>query len=75
MSMLLRLTRAVARGRAKPPRLANREELLVSLLNKRAVARNAGAESLEAMLRAQILWSLPTIEPDQDIVEPSRLSV
>ena len=29
------------------------------LLRKRAAAHNVGAEELEALLRDQILWSLP----------------
>ena len=69
MSLLLvQLSRAVDRGRATPAGPPSREALLVSLLRKRAVARNQGAVDLEAMLRKQILWSLPVFgasETDQ----------
>lgn len=63
--LLLCLSRAVDKGRAAPRAPASREALLVSLLNKRAIARNMGAVDLEVMLRAQILWSLPTIVPEE----------
>jgi hypothetical protein len=64
MSLLsIHFSRALARGRAAPQIPASREALLVSLLNKRAVAWNMGADELEAMLRQQILWSLPTVRP------------
>ena len=64
--LLLCLSRAVDRGRAAPSAPASREALLVSLLTKRAIARNMGAVDLESMLRAQILWSLPTMTPKRD---------
>lgn len=52
------------------PRPADtRAALLVSLLNKRAVARNMGADELEVMLRQQILWALPTIDASEAIEE------
>jgi hypothetical protein len=64
MSLLsARFSRALAKGRAKPCLPDTREALLFSLLKKRAAAHNVGATELEAMLRTQILWSLPTIEP------------
>lgn len=60
MSLLsVRLSRALERGRVAPEARASRAELLRVLLRKRAAAHNAGAEDLEAMLRDQILWSLP----------------
>lgn len=60
MTMLsLKLSRALARGRARPDRPESRAELLVTLLRKRAAAHNAGAHELEALLRDQIRWALP----------------
>ncbi len=60
MTMLsLRLSRALAQGRAAPPRPHTRAGLLATLLRKRAAAHNAGAEDLEALLRSQIRWALP----------------
>jgi hypothetical protein len=62
MSLLsIHFAKAVASGRNMPPQTATRATLLVTLLKKRAAARNAGADELEALLRAQILWSLPTV--------------
>ncbi|MDP5279968.1 hypothetical protein Q9Q95_13620 [Sphingomonas sp. DG1-23] len=55
----LRLSRAVAQGRAVPDHPENRAALLVTLLRKRAAAYNAGAHDLEALLRDQIRWALP----------------
>jgi hypothetical protein len=56
--------------------------LLVTLLRKRATAQCVGATDLEALLRAQILWSLPTMkravlrEPSQcDGRKPTALDV
>lgn len=60
MTMLsLKLSRAVAQGRALPDRPESRAALLVTLLRKRAAAYNAGAHDLEALLRDQIRWALP----------------
>jgi hypothetical protein len=59
-SLSLRFAKAVAGGRQTPPLPATRERLLVSLLRKRAAAQNVGAVDLEQLLRAQILWALPT---------------
>lgn len=59
----LRLSRALAGGRAEAPTPRNRAELLVTLLHKRAAAHNAGAKELEAMLRDQIRWALPMEGP------------
>ncbi len=55
----LRLSRALAQGRAAPPRPVTRADLLATLLRKRAAAHNAGAGELEALLRDQIRWALP----------------
>ncbi len=60
--MLLRLSRAVERGRAEPAPPPTRQQLLVRLLNKRAVANRMGATELEAQLRDQIRWSMPALE-------------
>ncbi len=60
MTMLsLTLSKALAKGRSTPPRPQSREELLVTLLRKRAAAHNVGAEDLETLLRDQIRWALP----------------
>lgn len=60
MTMLsLKLSRALAQGRAVSDRPDNRADLLVTLLRKRAAAYNAGAHELEALLRDQIRWALP----------------
>lgn len=67
MSILsVRLTRALERGRAAPVTPRSRAELLRVLLRKRAAAHNAGAGDLEAMLRDQIRWSLPTVRPTDE---------
>ena len=59
-ALSFRLSRALAQGRAAPPAPpANRADLLVTLLHKRAAAHNAGAPELEALLRDQIRWALP----------------
>lgn len=64
MTMLsLRLSRAVAGGRAVAPVPRDRAALLVALLHKRAAAHNAGAYELEGMLREQIRWALPIVRP------------
>ncbi len=55
----LRLSRAVAQGRAAPHTVESRATLLVTLLRKRAAAHNAGAQELESLLRDQIRWGLP----------------
>jgi hypothetical protein len=60
----LRLSRALAKGRAAPPQPATRADLLVSLLRKRAAAHNVGDEGLEALLRDQIRWALPIMHRD-----------
>lgn len=49
-----------------PKAVDTREALLVSLLHKRATAQAIGAEELEALLRAQILWSLPVFSWAQE---------
>lgn len=61
-SLSLHFAKALQSGRHMPRPADTRAALLVSLLNKRAVARNMGAEDLEHLLRQQILWSLPTID-------------
>nr|WP_295665784.1 hypothetical protein [Sphingomonas sp.] len=60
MTMLsLRLSRALSQGRTAHAQPQSRASLLAMLLRKRAAAHNVGAEELEALLRDQILWSLP----------------
>jgi hypothetical protein len=66
-SLSVHFAKALQSGRRMPRPVDTRATLLVSLLNKRAVARNMGAEELEQLLRQQILWSLPTIDaPEQE---------
>jgi hypothetical protein len=60
-SLSMRFSRAVANGRSAPV-AATRENLLVTLLRKRATAQCVGATDLEALLRSQILWSLPVFD-------------
>lgn len=55
----LRLSRAVANGRAAPAEPSSRADLLRALLRKRAAAHNVGDEELEALLKDQIRWALP----------------
>jgi hypothetical protein len=62
-SLSFRLAQALNKGRA-PGALASREAILAALLSKRAAARRAGLEDQEALLRGQILWSLPVHHPD-----------
>jgi hypothetical protein len=62
-NLSFRLAKAVAAGRA-PGALASREAILAALLSKRAAARRAGLADQEALLRGQILWSLPVRHPD-----------
>ncbi|HLL31354.1 MAG TPA: hypothetical protein VK403_10195 [Allosphingosinicella sp.] len=61
-SLSFRLARALEKGRA-PGAFASREAILAALLSKRAAARRAGLKDQEAMLRGQILWSLPVRHP------------
>lgn len=63
MSLIgIRFARALQSGRKDATASLTRERVLVSLLNKRAVAAQMGADDMEAMLRAQIRWSLPMID-------------
>ena len=61
----VRFAKALQGGRIAPRPADTRERLLVSLLNKRATARNIGADELESLLRQQILWALPTLDPPE----------
>lgn len=66
-ALSLRFAKALQSGRRIPRAVDTRAALLVSLLNKRAVAHNVGAQDLEFLLRQQILWSLPTLDaPERD---------
>jgi hypothetical protein len=73
-SLSFRLAKALAGGRA-PGALASREAILAALLAKRAAARRAGLEDQEALLRGQILWSLPVHHPtdgeDDSVAAPN----
>ena len=68
-SFSLHFARALQSGRRMPKPVETRAALLVSLLNKRAVAHNLGAEELENMLRQQILWALPTLDAPEHVPE------
>lgn len=60
------LSRAVNKGRANRGVPKNRESILVGLLNKRAEAHRQGLHDQEQLLREQIRWALPVIEPEVD---------
>ena len=58
------LAKAISAGRDRKEKLTSREEVLVNLLRKRALAQAMGALNHEAILRAQILWALPMVKPE-----------
>ena len=58
------LSRAVNKGRANGGVPKNRESILVRLLNKRAEAHRQGLHEQEQLLREQIRWALPVVDPD-----------
>ena len=60
------LSRAVNKGRANRGVPKNRESILVGLLNKRAEAHRQGLHEQEQLLREQIRWALPVVEPEED---------
>ena len=64
-TLSLHFAKALQGGRRMPRPVDTRTALLVSLLNKRAVAHMMGARDLEHLLRQQILWSLPTLDPSE----------
>lgn len=68
-SLSVHFAKALQSGRRMPKPVDTRAALLVSLLNKRAMARNMGAEDLEHLLRQQILWSLPTLDAAEEVPE------
>ena len=53
------LAKALSTGRAQSGRPHSREEVLLRLLRKRAVAQREGLDGQEAALREQIRWALP----------------
>ena len=59
------LSRAVDKGRADRGVPKNRQTILVGLLNKRAEAHRQGLRDQEQLLREQIRWALPVIEPEE----------
>lgn len=67
----LKLSRAVARGRAEKGVPRNRAQILVSLLRKRAEAHRRGLADHEQKLRDQITWSLP-IEHGEEREAPAE---
>jgi hypothetical protein len=72
-SLSFRLAKALAKGRA-PGALSSREAILAALLSKRAAARRAGLADQEALLRGQILWSLPVCHPADGEDDPAATS-
>jgi hypothetical protein len=60
------LSRALNKGRADRGVPKNRQTILVGLLNKRAEAHRQGLVDQEQLLREQIRWALPVIEPEED---------
>ena len=57
------LSHLVSAGRAEKGVPPSRQAILAALLRKRATASQVGLDNLEAMLRCQILWSLPIERP------------
>ena len=64
-----RLSRAIAGGRLRQGAPSSRATVLARLLRKRAAARVAGQQELEAKIRNQILWALPIETPTDEQVE------
>lgn len=60
----------MARGRERKARKVTREEILYTLLNKRAVASREGLDDLESALRNQILLSLPYRQAEEFEKDP-----
>jgi hypothetical protein len=58
------LSSLISSGRARKGVPATRNEVLASLLRKRAAAWRSGLTELESRLRNQILWSLPVENPE-----------
>ena len=58
------LSHLVSAGRADKGVPLSRQAILAALLRKRATASQVGLDGLEAMLRCQILWSLPIERPE-----------
>jgi hypothetical protein len=61
-----KLSRALSRGRADGGVPANRAQVLLGLLRKRAEAHRQGLREQEQKLRDQITWALPIEEPVDD---------
>lgn len=59
------LSRALDRGRADRGVPISRQEILVSLLHKRAEAHRQGLHAQEKLLRDQIRWALPVNEVER----------
>jgi hypothetical protein len=66
MRLALRLAKALTDSRKLRWKPDTREQVLARLLVKRAEAKAAGLDGLEAQLRQQIRWALPMhhVEPD-----------
>jgi hypothetical protein len=69
-NLSFKLSRALDNGRENKGVPANRAEVLVSLLRKRAEAHRQGLGDQESRLRNQIRWSLP-IEDGERHSEPA----
>jgi hypothetical protein len=69
-NLSFKLSRALDNGRENKGVPANRAEILVSLLRKRAEAHRQGLGDQERRLRNQIRWSLP-IEDGEQLSEPA----
>jgi hypothetical protein len=59
MRLAARLAKALTDSRSIRWRPDTREQVLARLLIKRAEAKEAGLDALEAHLRQQIRWALP----------------
>ena len=67
------LSSLISSGRAGKGVPKSREQVLESLLRKRAAAWRGGMDDLESKLRSQILWALPVENPaDADHEDPIR---
>ncbi len=71
MRLAARLAKALTESRSLRWRPENREEVLARLLVKRAEAKAAGLDGLEANLRQQIRWALPMHNPS-DAATPAE---
>ena len=71
MRLAARLAKALTESRSLRWRPDTREQVLARLLVKRAEAKAAGLNKLEADLRQQIRWALPMHRLHDPATEPS----